>query len=66
MFPIPTGITHVVVSNGYVTLVMVGNVIYRFSIQNLRAVESEWVLISLFSASVCVCVNFTLLSTYTL
>ena len=40
-FSIQSGITHIAVSNGYVTIVMVGNVIYRFSAHNPRTGERE-------------------------
>ena len=40
-FILPAGIMHMAVSNGYVTIVMVGNIIYRFSMQNPRAVDRK-------------------------
>ncbi len=40
-FHIPSGVHHMAVSNGWVTIAMVGNVLYRFNIQNPRAVDSE-------------------------
>lgn len=36
-----SGITHLVVSSGYVTVIMVGNIIYRYNITNSRNIERE-------------------------
>lgn len=38
---VSSGVTHLCVSSGWVTVVMVGNIIYRYNITNPRNVERE-------------------------